>query len=91
MIHWTPEGQSLTSGLNIYINFSLKMFWFRLVWIKYKNYILTSYYFRFRSFASPHFILNRGSCNVGEKYLFDSRKVVLTREEYLDLKDLKSK
>jgi hypothetical protein len=87
MIHRTPEGQQLHTGLNWYINWSLKRFWFRLIWISVdlptKNY--TNYYFRFRAFLYPFIIMDKTTSNIIDNWITMERKVILTHTEFEDI------
>ena len=85
MLHWTPEGKQLETGLNIYISFN-KRFWFRVVLVTVdlpKNEV-TSYKFRFRSFLKPFFIFRKSSWNILDSFKFETDILILSRECYLD-------
>jgi hypothetical protein len=86
VIHWTPEGYSFRTGLNWYINWKVKRFWFRLVWVSVdlSSYKAKSYYFRFRPFLWPWIILDTSSWDIIENYCFCKGLHVITREDFMD-------
>ena len=72
MIHWTPEGHALKSGLNIYFTrFKKYHFWFSFVWLSVdlSTHLAKINYFRFRSFFWPLVITDKSIHNIIEHYL----------------------
>lgn len=86
MIHWTPEGQYLETGLNVFINFQLKNFWFRFIWVSVNlpKREATSYYFRVRTKFYPFFIFDKASWDIVDTYLWNKNLMTITQAQYED-------
>lgn len=82
LFHHTPECEEPKMGLN----FSRCRGGFRIFWQWYTREEGGHYYFRFRFHIWPFFIFDKSKGNNFKAIAFERNLVVITREEYADLK-----